>query len=266
MIKSSQELLWTPFFMLLYREIRRFLKVLVQTVINPMINSALYLLIFGVSLGGRLSVSGGVSYLAFLIPGLVMMSCLNNAFQNTSSSIVIAKFGGELEDFRVSPLSYQQIIWAMGLGGLVRGFMVGAITFAVGQIFFLSSKGEWLPLVHPIWLTYFLTMGGLIFANIGISVAFWAKSVDQLSAISSFVLTPLLYLGGVFFSINNLDSVWQAVARVNPLLYLINGVRHGVLGVSDVPVAEAAVIAFGFFAITYVIAVISLHRGSFIRW
>ncbi|MCB0384537.1 MAG: ABC transporter permease, partial [Bdellovibrionales bacterium] len=107
-----QELRWTPFFILFYREIRRYLKVLIQTIVAPLINSSLYLLIFGVSLGASISVPGGVSYLAFLIPGLVMMSCLNNCFQNSSSSIVSAKFGGDLEDFRVSPLSDQQIIWA----------------------------------------------------------------------------------------------------------------------------------------------------------
>lgn len=162
MKKSHQpklELHWTPFLVLLIREIRRFLKVLVQTVISPMINSSLYLLIFGVSLGAKISVGGGVSYLAFLIPGLVMMSCLNNSFQNTSSSVVSAKFAGELEDFRVSPLSNQQIIWALGLGGLTRGLLVGSVTYFVGQVFFWLAQGQWLPMAHPWWLIYFFGSG-----------------------------------------------------------------------------------------------------------
>lgn len=260
------ELHWTPFLVLLIREIRRFLKVLVQTVISPMINSSLYLLIFGVSLGAKISVAGGVSYLAFLIPGLVMMSCLNNSFQNTSSSVVSAKFAGELEDFRVSPLSNQQIIWALGLGGLVRGLLVGSITYFVGQVFFWLTQGDWLPMAHPWWLIYFLAVGGLVFSHLGISVAFWARTFDQMSAVGGFILTPLLYLGGVFFSIENLAPFWRGLSRVNPLLYLINGVRHGILGVSDVPVETAAVVALAFLLLTYLVALGSLKRGSFMRW
>ncbi|MCB0362996.1 MAG: ABC transporter permease, partial [Bdellovibrionales bacterium] len=121
-------------------------------------------------------------------------------------------------------------------------------------------------LAHPFWLIYFLCFGGLTFANIGISVAFWAKTIDQMTAVSSFILTPLLYLGGVFFSVENLDSFWQGLSRANPLLYLINGVRHGLVGVSDVSVEVAAGVAMLFLVVTYCIALLSLRRGSFLRW
>lgn len=231
-----------------------------------MINSSLYLLIFGVSLGAHIPVPGGVSYLAFLIPGLIMMSCLNNAYQNSSSSIVSAKFGGELEDYRVSPLSDQQIIWALSIGGLTRGLTVGIITFCVGQVFYHVTLGEFLMVEHPLWLLYFLIIGGLAFAKLGMSVAFWAKTVDQLSAVSSFVLLPLLYLGGVFFSIENLHPFWKSLSQANPLLYLINGVRYGILGVSDVPITTSAPVALVALLCFHGIVALSLRKGSFSRW
>lgn len=263
---KTADIVWTPFFVLVYREIRRFQKVIVQTVVTPMINSSLYLLIFGVSLGNHIQIKGGISYLAFLIPGLVMMSCLNNAFQNSSSSIVNAKFTGELEDLRVAPLSYNQLIWAYSLGGLVRGFVVGFVTFIIGELFYYFMNNEFLPIVHPFWLLLFITMGGLAFAQMGMAVAFWARTFDQLSAIGSFVLLPLLYLGGVFFSIDGLHPFWQKLASFNPLLYMINGVRYGVLGVSDVAVGTAFLVSAVFLGVMFTLAWVSLKTASFQRW
>lgn len=260
------DIVWTPFFVLVYREIQRFRKVIVQTVITPMINSSLYLLIFGVSLGGHIEIKGGISYLAFLIPGLVMMSCLNNAFQNSSSSIVNAKFTGELEDLRVAPISYNQLIWAYSLGGLVRGFVVGTVTFVIGELFYYFMNHNFLYIEHPLWLLLFMTMGGLAFAQMGMAVAFWARTFDQLSAIGSFVLLPLLYLGGVFFSIEGLHPFWQKLASFNPLLYMINGVRYGVLGVSDVGVGQSFIVSLVFLLVMFVTAWVSLKTASFQRW
>lgn len=262
----THEIRWTPFWVLLDREIKRFGKVLVQTIITPLINSSLYLLIFGVSLGQSISLASGVSYLAFLIPGLVMMGCLNNAFQNSSSSIVSSRFGGDLEDYRVSALSHQQIIWALAFGGLIRGLVVGSITFLVGQIFYFNIEGQILGLAHPLVLLFFICVGGLSFATLGISVAFWAKTFDQMSAVGAFVLLPLLYLGGVFFSIESLHPFWKSLALLNPLLYLINGVRFGVLGVSDVPVTTSAVVSLVGLLVFHLIAVRSLKTASFSRW
>ena len=262
----TQELRWTPFFVLLEREIKRFGKVMVQTIVTPLINSSLYLLIFGVSLGQSIKMGNGLSYLAFLIPGLVMMGCLNNAFQNSSSSIVSAKFGGELEDYRVSPLSNQQIIWALAVGGVVRGVCVGLITFIVGQVFYYLLEGGILGVAHPLILLFFIIVGGLSFATLGISVAFWAKTFDQLSAVSAFILLPLLYLGGVFFSIENLHPFWKTLASFNPLLYLINGVRYGLLGSADVDARLAAIVAICALGVFHWIALKSLKKGSFARW
>ena len=261
----DRDLKWTPFFVLLQREVRRFMKVLAQTILTPMINSSLYLLIFGVSLGKSIDM-GDISYLAFLIPGLVMMSCLNNSFQNSSSSIVSSKFNGELEDYRVSPLSPQQIIWAFALGGLTRGLIVGFITFTVGQVFYFVTQGEVLGLANPAHLLFFLVVGGLSFATLGISVAFWAKTFDQMSAVGAFILLPLLYLGGVFFSIESLHPFWKGLAQLNPLLYMINGVRYGVLGVTDVSMMKAAGVSCLSFLVFYTVALKTLGRGSFQRW
>jgi len=260
------ELRWSPFWALFIREIRRFGKVLVQTVITPFITSSLYLLIFGVSLGKNIHLDNGISYLAFLIPGLVMMGCLNNAFQNSSSSIVSAKFGGDLEDFKVSPLSHQQIIWALSFAGLTRGVVVGSITYMMGQIFYKNIENQWLPVAHPGVLLFFLVIGGLAFAKLGLSVAFWAKTFDQMAAVGAFILTPLIYLGGVFFSLQSLHPFWQILSQLNPLLYLINGVRYGMLGFSDVDIRLAAVISVLTLVIMHGVALKSLKTGSFVRW
>ncbi len=256
----------TGFITIFRREIARFFKVIVQTVITPFISSFLYLLIFGVSLGDQMNSHQGVSYLAFLIPGLMMMGLINNSFQNSSSSVVSSKFSGDMEDLRVAPVTDQEIIWAMSLAALVRGSIVAIITYFVGSCFMIYQQGEWLPIAHPLVTLFFLILSGLIFGMIGISIAFWATTFDQLSAFSAFILLPLTYLGGVFLSIENLHPFWQNLSKANPLLYLINGLRYGILGVSDVNVWTAAIISMVGFLVFFGIARFSLKKGSFQRW
>lgn len=254
------------FIALYVREMKRFFKVIYQTVFTPLISSALYLLIFGVSLGGRITLDQPISYLAFLIPGLVMMGVLNNAYQNSSSSIVSGKFSGDLEDLKVVPLTPQMIIWALSIGGLTRGLIVGFITFAVSEVFSYFVEGQIITVAHPFYLMFFLTVGGLTFAKLGVAVAFWVKSFDQLSAVQSFLLLPLIYLGGVFFSLEGLHPFWQTVSRFNPVLYLINGVRYGILGVSDVNMTTAVLTSIGFLFLFHILGLRSLKRGSYARW
>jgi ABC-2 type transport system permease protein len=242
------------------------MKVIVQTVVTPFVSSFLYLLVFGVSLGAQVQMRGGVPYLAFLIPGLMMMGLMNNAFQNSSSSIVSSKFSGDLEDIRVAPITNQQIVWAMSLGGVVRGGLVAMITYFVGAVFYYVQYKEFLRIAHPLVLLYFVIMGGLIFGMIGIAVAFWANNFDQLSAFSAFVLLPLTYLGGVFISVESLHPFWQSVAKMNPLLYLINGLRYGVLGVSDVELSHSVILSLLGFVVFYALSLWSLRKGSFQRW
>ncbi|MEK6773992.1 MAG: ABC transporter permease [Bdellovibrionota bacterium] len=254
------------FYTLLSREIKRFMKVIVQTVVSPFVTSFLYLLVFGVSLGSQVNDPHGLPYLAFLIPGLVMMSLMNNAFQNTSSSIVTSKFSGDLEDIRVAPITNHQIIWAMIIGALVRGSVVGLVTYVVGTSFYYYMQGNFLGVSHPLILFYFVIAGGFIFGLIGICIAFWAKTFDQLSAFSAFILLPLTYLGGVFISIKSLHPFWQMISEWNPLLYLINGLRYGVLGVSDVDITRSVIVSVVGFVSFYFLAFWSLKKGSFQRW
>jgi ABC-2 type transport system permease protein len=245
---------------------KRFLKVIFQTVVSPLITSTLYLLIFGVSLGASIRLDAGYSYMAFLIPGLIMMSVLNNAFQNSSSSVVAGKFSGDLEDLRVVPLGNHQILWALSLGGLTRGLLVGLVTFVVGQTFYYITEGAVLYVAHPGWLLFFLVVGGLAFAKLGVPIAFWARSFDQVSAVGSFLLLPLIYLGGVFFSLEHLHPVWRAISKFNPVLYFINGVRYGVLGTSDVDVWMAAAVSLAALLLFHVVALRSLVTGNYQRW
>ncbi len=254
------------FLTLLEREIKRFLKVIIQTLISPIISSFLYLLVFGVSLGASVKLNTGIPYLSFLIPGLMAMGLINNAFQNSSSSVVTSKFSGDLEDLRIVPISNTQIIFAMGLGGVLRGFLVAAVTGAVGSLFHYYKLGEFLTISHPFWILFFVLSGGLTFSFIGIFIAFIARTFDQLSAFSTFILLPLTYLGGVFVSIETLHPIWQTVSKFNPLFYLINGFRYAVIGSSDVDLFSSVLICVIAVGVTYVLARIALIKGSFSRW
>lgn len=257
---------WVPFETLFKREIARFLKVIMQTVFAPFISSFLYLLVFGVSLGQHVKFSEEVSYLAYLIPGLMMMGLINNAYQNSSSSIVNMKFTGDLEDLRVVPLNNQAIVWAMALASWVRGMIVALVTWLVGNIFMYWHEGTWLGMAHPLAFLFFSLVGGLSFGHIGIAMAFWAKTMDQLSAFSSFVLLPLIYLGGVFISLDRLSPFWQGVAQWNPLLYFIEGFRYSFLGTSSVSIERAIIVSLVGLALFYWRAIKSLRPGAFSRW
>lgn len=262
----KSELTWTPFLSLLEKEVRRFFRVIGQTLLVPLVNSTLYLLIFGVSLGNSIQMGGLESYLAFLIPGLVMMGVLNNAFQNSSSSIGTSKFHGDLEDLRISPMRPWQIVWALGIGGLVRGILVGCITFSIGEVFYFFQTNHRLSIAHFFALFFFLTLGGLSFSFLGITIAFHAKSIDQLSAITGFILLPLMYLGGVFFSLDQLHPFWRAVSQLNPMLYFINGVRYGILEISDISFPIAAGVSLVTTTLLYLLAIRTVRHGNYSRW
>lgn len=263
---SKQNIKFHPFLMLFWKEIRRYFKVAIQTVVTPAINSGLYLIIFGVSLGSSIDTGFDTPYLAFLISGLIMMSCLNNAFQNTASSIVSGKFSGDIEDLKVVPLSRQQIIWAVSLGGVTRGLMVSMVNLFVGQVFYYYTFGEFLEIQSYPWLMFFLFFGALSYAKLGIFVAFLAKSFDQMSAVTAFVLQPLAFLGGVFFSLNNLSPFWKKVSLYNPVLYFINGVRQSVLGHSDVSLASAAAVTLSSLVLFHILVLVTLKNSQFKRW
>jgi ABC-2 type transport system permease protein len=266
MITNVKELKISAFLTILEKEVKRFLKVSTQTITAPIINAVLYLLIFGVSLGKFIQLDNGVPYLSFVIPGLMMMTALNNAFQNSSSSVITSKFSGDLEDLKVAPVSYMQITMALAVGGLARGLLLGFITFTVGTIFHFFVMGEFLAIKHPLILLAFLTVGGIAFALLGLACAMMAKSIDQIAAVSSYFLLPLTYLGGVFFSIDTLHPFWQKVSLMNPLFYFINGVRYGILGIGDSSWAFALIVCLITMFVFYIFAHIMLRKSSFIRW
>ncbi len=263
----TRDLHWTPFFSLFKRETRRFFKVFFQTVASPLISVFLYMLIFGASIGKEIQPAPGISYLAFLLPGLVMMSSLRNAFDNSSGSIITSKFVGELESLKISPLSKTQIAWAYALGGMVRGTFVAVLNFLVGLVFEWLINGEaHTGIDSPLWFCYFLFIGGLGMGNLGLAAAMFSRSIEQVTAFSTFILLPLIYLGGVFFSLSKLSIFWQRVAELNPLLYVVNGMRYALIGVSDFSILTMASISAAFLLATYCFALLSLQYGSFKRW
>lgn len=255
-----------PFLTFFTREIMRFWKVIIQTVVTPLMSSFLYLVVFGVSLGQSVNLDLGVTYLSFLIPGLMTMGLMNNAFQNSSSSIVVAKYTGELVDFKVVPLTETAMIIALALGAVVRGGLVALITFLVGTLMHWFQNGSWLPIEHPFALIFFIFMGGLVFGMLGMATAAWAKNFDQMGAVSAFILLPLTYFGGVFMSLKNMSGFWQDIAVWNPVLYFVNGLRYGVLGITDVSMEKCVLISVVSAVFLGFIARQSLVRGSFQRW
>ena len=254
-------------FVTLYKkECQRFLKVVGQTVLSPLISMSLYLLIFGINLADSITNQNGVNYLQFIIPGLIAMGALNNSFQNSSSSVIVSKFHGDLQDLKVVPLQPIQIIWAYALGATTRGFMVAAAITIVGQIFYFVKYGTILIISQLFLLFAFMLLGCLTFAFLGFGIALFAKNFDQISAIGTFVILPLIYLGGVFFSIERLHPFWKAISFCNPLFYLVNGIRYAFLGVSDIQPQVAFFASLGFVAITYCIGTIAVMKGSYTRF
>ena len=262
---QKKDLRWTPFFFFLYRDISRFYKVKVQTILSPLISQALYLIIFGVSLGKVVQISDQFSYLQFIIPGLVAMTLINQSFQNGSSSIFSMKITGEIIDIKSTALNTQQIIFGVAFSGLVRGLIVSFLTLSLGEIFHFYFEGHFLPLHNFFWLVAFLVLGGVVFAMLGFSVGIWSKTFDHIGAISSFIILPLIYLGGVFFDLDTLSPFWQKVSVFNPLLYFVNGVRYSFLGLSDIPVLQSFSVVFLSLFGSYTLACMTAFRGTFQR-
>lgn len=237
------------FFTLLRREIHRFTRLANQTLIPPLITAGLYITIFGYSLGNRISSIEGVSYMHFLIPGLVMMSIINAAYSNTSSSLFSQRFQGYIQELLVSSMSTFEIVLAQVLGGVIRGVLVGSLV-AVASVILAG-----VPILHIGITLFFGVFVAVIFSCAGFISALWAVDFDRLSMFQTYLLTPLTYLGGVFFSVEMLPPIWQKVALANPILYFVNGLRYGFLGFSDVGIRFAFIsvvaVAGILFAITY---------------
>jgi ABC-2 type transport system permease protein len=211
---------------LFMKEVRRFLKVPGQTVAQPVVTTGLYFLVFGYALGGRVRELDGIPYIRFIVPGLVMMSVIQNSFLNTASSLFIMKMQGTIVDLLVAPLSTLDLLAAFVLGGVLRGALVGGIVWLVAAFF------TGFQVAHPGFVVAFSLVVGVTFSLFGMVVAIWSDKFEQLNLIPMFVITPLTFLGGVFYSAHMLPAPWSTVTRLNPILYMVEGLRFGILGTS----------------------------------
>jgi len=246
----------TGFRTLFYKEMLRFWKVATQTIAAPILTAMLYLLIFGHVLNGRVEMLEDVSYTAFLIPGLVMMSVLQNAFANSSSSLIQSKITGNLVFILLPPLSHWEILLAYVSASVVRGVAVGAGVFIV-TVWFAD-----LSFVAPLWIIVFAVLGAAILGTLGVIAGIWADKFDQLAAFQNFLIMPATFLAGVFYSIHSLPGFWQAVSHFNPFFYMIDGFRHGFFGKSDISPWTSLAIVSAFFAVLAAVA-INLLRGGY---
>ena len=244
---------------LLFKEVKRFYKVAFQTVAAPVLTAVLYLMIFGHVLEGR-EVYGRLSYTAFLIPGLVMMSVLQNAFANTSSSLIQSKVTGNLVFVLLAPLSHFEFYSAYILAAVFRGIVVGLGVLLI-TIWFATPTLE-----YPLWILAFAFLGAAILGSLGLIAGIWADKYDQLAAFQNFIIMPATMLSGVFYSIHSLPPAWQVVSHFNPFFYMIDGFRYGFFGISDNSPWSSLVIVFCFFVIVSVIALRLLQNGYKLRY
>lgn len=249
----------TGFQTLFYKEVLRFWKVATQTLTAPIVTAMLYLLIFGHVLEEHVQVYPGVRYTAFLIPGLVMMSVLQNAFANTSSSLIQSKITGNLVFVLLPPLSHWDLFGAYVLAAVVRGLAVGAGVFVITAWF---AK---LTFVVPMWILVFSVLGAAMLGTMGLIAGIWAEKFDQLAAFQNFLIMPATFLSGVFYSMHSLPPFWQAVSRFNPFFYMIDGFRYGFFGQSDVSPWLSLAIVVVFFVVIAGLAIQLLKSGYKLR-
>jgi ABC-2 type transport system permease protein len=225
------------FLTLFHKEVLRFWKVLLQTLVAPVMTTLLYLLVFGHVLAGRVEVFPGVSYSAFLVPGLMMMAVIQNAFANSSSSLIQSKVAGNIIFLLLAPLSHLELLGAFVLAACVRGLLVGMGVWLAAAWFVP------LPLAHPVYLLLFVLLGSTALGTLGMIAGIWAEKFDQLAGFQNFIVLPLSFLSGVFYSIHSLPAFWLTLSRFNPFFYMIDGFRYGFFGVSDVsPLLSLAVV------------------------
>ncbi|SNR78227.1 ABC-2 type transport system permease protein [Methylobacillus rhizosphaerae] len=238
---------WRGAWTLFRKELLRFWRVSFQTVAAPVMTAVLYLLVFSHVLEGRVQVYPGVGYTSFLIPGLIMMSLLQNAFANSSSSLIQSKVMGNLIFVLLTPISYLGFYLAFLAAAIIRGLVVGLGIYLVAIIFVD------LPLEHPWWILAFALLGSGLLGTFGIIAGIWAEKFDQMAAFQNFVIMPLSFLSGVFYSIHSLPPFWQQVSHLNPFFYMIDGFRYGFFGTGDIsPFISLGVVAGCFFALSLI--------------
>lgn len=250
---------WISFSTIVRKEARRFVRIWSQTLLPPAISMTLYFVIFGKLIGNRIGDMGGFTYMQFMVPGLIMMAVLTNAYSNVVSSFFGAKFQRHIEELLVSPTSNHTILLGFVAGGILRGICVGAIV-TVLSLFFSHLHIQHIGITLAI-----LVLTSLLFSLAGFINAVYANNFDDIAIVPTFVLTPLTYLGGVFYSIELLPEFWADVSRLNPILYIVNAFRYGVLGVSDVDLTLSFAIVSFFTIIAYAYAMYLLKTGKRLR-
>ncbi len=241
------------------KEVLRFARIWLQTVLPPVITTALYFLIFGHLIGSRIGTMGGYPYMEFIVPGLIMMAVITNSYSNVVSSFYGSKFQRHIEELMVSPIPEYLVVLGFVSGGLARGLAVGAAVTAVSLVF------ADFRILHPFIMLSVVMLTSVLFALGGFINGVFAKSFDDISIVPTFILTPLTYLGGVFYSISMLPEVWQKLSLINPILYMVNAFRYGILGVSDINIVLSYGIVLGFIAVLFTVSVMMLRSGYGIR-
>lgn len=250
---------WVALKTIVRKEIIRVVRIWIQTIVPPAITMTLYFIIFGNLIGRRIGEMGGFDYMQYIAPGLIMMSVITNSYGNVVSSFFGAKYGKHIEEMLVSPMSNATIIIGHVSGGVIRGLMVGLLVTIIA-LFFTSLSIE-----HPLITFSMVLLASTVFALLGFINAVFAKKFDDISIIPTFVLTPLTYLGGVFYSISLLPDFWQKVSLGNPILYMVNAFRYGILGVSDISIGYAYLIVGVFVVGLFMVNLALLNRGVGIR-
>ncbi|MDX1403527.1 MAG: ABC transporter permease [Woeseiaceae bacterium] len=250
---------WVGLKTLVRKEFIRIRRIWIQTIVPPAITMTLYFIIFGNLIGRRIGEMGGFDYMQYIAPGLIMMSVITNSYGNVVSSFFGAKYGKHLEEMLVSPLSNATIVIGHVAGGVIRGLMVGGLVTLIA-LGFTNLEVE-----HPLVTLSMVLLASIVFALLGFVNAVFAKKFDDISIIPTFVLTPLTYLGGVFYSISLLPQFWQTVSLGNPILYMVNAFRYGILGVSDIDIAYAYLIVGVFVVGLFILNLTLLNRGVGIR-
>ena len=251
--------MWVGYRTIVRKEVTRILRIWGQTIVPPAITMTLYFIIFGELIGRRIGEMGGFTYMQYIVPGLVIMSVITNSYGNMVSSFFGAKFGKHIEELLISPLPNWVILSGYVTGALVRGLMVGAVVMAV-SMFFTRIEVQ-----YPLIMLSVLFLTAVVFALAGMVNAIFAQKFDDIAIIPTFVLAPLTYLGGVFYSIALLPEFWQKVSVFNPILYMVNGFRLGMLGVSDVSLGMTYGVILGAGAILFCWCLLLLHRGTGLR-
>ncbi len=221
------------------KEVIRFLRIWPQTFLPSVITTVLYFLIFGTFIGSQIKAVGDVSYMAFIVPGLVMMAILNGSFQNIAFSFFQLKFMKTIEEILVSPMPAWTVVLGYVTGALLRGLVIGALVFASAYMF------EFIPVEHPFLAILIASTTAILFALAGLVNAIYAKGFDGINIIPTFVIIPLTYLGGVFYSLSLLPPFWQTISLANPVLYMVNAFRYSILGFSDIPFVTSMAVLFG---------------------